>query len=46
MSILQDVILLLKSERSEKEKLDVFNKVTKNLEEKYIGDDIGKKSKN
>lgn len=43
--ILQDVILLLKSERSEKEKLDVFNKVTKNLEEKYIGDDIEKKAK-
>lgn len=45
LNILQDVILLLKSERSEKEKLDIFNKVTKNLETKYIGDDIEKKAK-
>ncbi len=45
LNILQDVILILKSERSEKEKLDIFNKVTKNLENKYIGDDVEKKAK-
>lgn len=45
MNILQDVILILKSERSEKEKLDIFNKVTKNLENKYISNDIEKKAK-
>ncbi|MGP1487584.1 MAG: nucleoid-associated protein [Peptoanaerobacter stomatis] len=44
-NILQDNILLLQTSRSEKEKLDIFNKVTKNLEDKYIGDDIEKKAK-
>lgn len=44
-NILQDNILLLQTERSEKEKLEVFNKVTKNLEQKYIGDDLEQKAK-
>lgn len=44
-NILQDQILLLDTKRSQKEKLDIFNKVTKNLENKYIGDDIEKKAK-
>lgn len=44
-NILQDNILLLQTERSEKEKLEVFSKVTKNLEQKYIGDDLEQKAK-
>lgn len=45
VNILEDCILLLDTKRSQKEKLDIFNKVTKNLENKYIGDDIEKKAK-
>lgn len=42
---LKEKFLKCKSNYSEKEKFDIFNKVTKNIESKYIGDDIEKKAK-
>ena len=42
---LKEHFLKCKSNFSEKEKLDIFSKVTKNIENKYIGDDLEKKAK-
>ncbi len=42
---LKEHFLKCKSNYSEKEKLDIFSKVTKNIEQKYIGDDLEKKAK-
>lgn len=42
---LKDNFLKCESGYSEKEKLDIFNKVTKNIEDKYIGEDLEKKAK-
>ncbi len=42
---LKEHFLKCRSKFSEKEKLDIFNKVTKNIEQKYIGDDLEKKAK-
>ncbi len=42
---LKEHFLKCTSEYSQKEKLDIFNKVTKNIEDKYIGDDLEKKAR-
>ncbi|RDY21951.1 nucleoid-associated protein [Criibacterium bergeronii] len=40
--IYKDVLLLLETEHSQKEKFDIFNKVTKNIEKKYLLGDVEK----
>lgn len=42
---LKEHFLKCTSEYSQKEKLEIFNKVTKNIEDKYIGDDLEKKAR-
>lgn len=45
VNYLKENFIKCESGNSEKEKLDIFNKVTKNIEDKYIGEDLEKKAK-